>query len=457
MALALVAVYRYKRQFFFILTLALLSVVIIPLSGQAATIFQQVGVASPPVPVGSGARAMAMGGAFIATADDATAASWNPAGLIQLEKPELSIVGSYTDRHSDYTSDAHPEIDNNGHDSDLSLNYFSFTYPVSWIKNFVFSINYQRLYDFGRSFSHQFSYADSGLDLDQRISYDQSGHVGAAGLAAAIELTPEISLGLTMNIWTDQLGWENGWQEHYRSRASGSQAGTPVTIDTVIDDRYEAFSGINFNLGLLWETSRLGRFGAVIKTPFTASMTHVFEFRETTVYGPPTDTTIETGPLRSEEQVELQMPLSYGLGWAMRIGDAVTIGADIYRTHWENYILTDEQGNEFSPIDGRPAAQSEIDPTTHVRVGGEYVILRPHRQAAIPIRAGLFYDPEPNQAGTQDYFGLAMGCGYTWPRSSIDLAYQLRWGPDVDTGNLIATSSAEQIQHTLLASVIYYF
>ena len=31
-----------------------------------------------PNPVGSGARALGMGGAFIAVADDATSASWNP-------------------------------------------------------------------------------------------------------------------------------------------------------------------------------------------------------------------------------------------------------------------------------------------------------------------------------------------------------------------------------------------
>ncbi|MCJ7810524.1 MAG: hypothetical protein MUP26_09715, partial [Desulfobulbaceae bacterium] len=41
-------------------------------------------IPSSPNPVGSGARALGMGGAFIAIADDATAASWNPAGLIQL-------------------------------------------------------------------------------------------------------------------------------------------------------------------------------------------------------------------------------------------------------------------------------------------------------------------------------------------------------------------------------------
>ena len=33
-----------------------------------------------------------MGNAFIAVSDDGTAASWNPAGLSQLRRPELSVV-----------------------------------------------------------------------------------------------------------------------------------------------------------------------------------------------------------------------------------------------------------------------------------------------------------------------------------------------------------------------------
>ena len=36
---------------------------------------------------------MGLGGAFIAVADDATAVSFNPAGLAQLLKPEASFVG----------------------------------------------------------------------------------------------------------------------------------------------------------------------------------------------------------------------------------------------------------------------------------------------------------------------------------------------------------------------------
>ena len=41
---------------------------------------------------GIGARAMGMGGAFVAVADDATAAYWNPAGLGMLNKPELTFM-----------------------------------------------------------------------------------------------------------------------------------------------------------------------------------------------------------------------------------------------------------------------------------------------------------------------------------------------------------------------------
>src|SRR5258708_22341673 len=40
-----------------------------------------------------GARSLALGGAFVALADDATAAYANPAGLSILESPEVSIEG----------------------------------------------------------------------------------------------------------------------------------------------------------------------------------------------------------------------------------------------------------------------------------------------------------------------------------------------------------------------------
>ena len=42
--------------------------------------------------IGAGARAVALGGAFVAVADDASAGYWNPAGLTQLPGPIISLA-----------------------------------------------------------------------------------------------------------------------------------------------------------------------------------------------------------------------------------------------------------------------------------------------------------------------------------------------------------------------------
>ena len=260
----------------------------------AATLFQQVGIASSPNPVGSGARAMGMGGAFIGIADDATAASWNPAGLIQLEKPEVSLVGAYVDRREEFTADVNPESDNTGEVDAFDVNYFSAAYPFHLFENMVFSLNYQRLYDFSRRFSHRLDHADAGLDVTQEKHFAQDGYLGAMGLAGAVEITPRISLGATLNIWTGELVWDNGWTETYSETAVGTLGGVPTVIETRIVDDYSDFRGINGNFGLLWELSPGFTMGAVIKTPFEAVIDHDFRFAQTTTVEPPVDTTTTT-------------------------------------------------------------------------------------------------------------------------------------------------------------------
>ncbi|MBT5419472.1 MAG: hypothetical protein HOK80_01170 [Candidatus Cloacimonetes bacterium] len=53
---------------------------------------------------GAGARAAGMGGAFIGVADDATAITWNPGGLTQLYRPEVSVVGRFIAENYKYES-----------------------------------------------------------------------------------------------------------------------------------------------------------------------------------------------------------------------------------------------------------------------------------------------------------------------------------------------------------------
>ncbi len=421
----------------------------------AATIFEQVGIASSPSPVGSGARAMGMGGAFIGVADDATAASWNPAGLIQLEKPEASMVGACRYSAADYSSATHPEINNDDDVTDLNVNYFSLAYPFHLGKNMVVALNYQRLYEFKRNFSYRYDYGDAGLDLDQHTTFDQDGYLGALGIAGAIEITPRFSLGVTLNIWTDELLWRNGWTENYHTSTIGTENGVPVTINTRIEDDYADFRGINANLGVLWSINDALTFGAVFKTPFTATMTHEFNYNDVKTYGAPLNSTHPVS-IALKEDVALSMPMSYGVGCAYRFSDTVSMDIDLYRTHWSDYAIKNDQGEKFSPIDGRPFHLSNVQDTTHVRLGGEYLFVFHEKQAVLAMRGGLFLDQEPSQDDTKDFYGITLGTGVSYKKYVFDLAYQYRWARDVDTGNLIATSKADVDQHLLLCSLIIH-
>ena len=105
--------------------------------------------ATSPSPVGSGARAQGQALAFIGVADDATAASHNPGGLVQLERPEMSIVGSYFVRlERQDVSQPETVVANQTLDS-FDLNYLSVVYPFRFLqRSVVVSLNFQRLFDF---------------------------------------------------------------------------------------------------------------------------------------------------------------------------------------------------------------------------------------------------------------------------------------------------------------------
>jgi long-subunit fatty acid transport protein len=432
--------------------LFIFAIMLHPNSMQADTLFQQAGISSSPNPVGSGARAMGMGGAFIAIADDATAASWNPGGLIQLEKPELSIVGAYLNRKEDFSSQSKPEIENTGKANDLNINYFSAAYPFQLPRNVVVSLNYQRLYEFERNFSHFYDYSSLGVDLLQYKQYKQSGNIGALGLAYSFEVTPKFSLGATLNVWTDTAFWANGWEEILIEYGVGTVGGQPESSKTYITHKYSDFNGINGNFGFLWDLNKYLTLGAVIKTPFNARIHHEYSIRKTSSLDPN-----GSPPFSDSEKVKLRMPPSFGIGLAWRVSDALSFDLDVYRTRWCDYFFIDSNGNEFSPIDGRPRNDADAKNTTQVRFGGEYLIINPNRNLVIPIRAGIFYDPEPSHQRLRHFYGFAIGSGIAYRRIIFDMAYELRWSRDVDTGNLIATSRGDKTQHRLLASLIIHF
>ena len=79
----------------------------------------------------------------------------------------------------------------------------------------------------------------------------------------------------------------------------------------------------------------------------------------------------------------------------------------------------------------------------------------------VPLRAGFFYDPESADGKVKDFYGITVGSGIGYKRFIFDMAYQIRWGHNIDASNLISTrdddEKADVTQHLILASVIYHF
>jgi long-subunit fatty acid transport protein len=405
-------------------------------------------------PVGSGARALGMGGAFIAVADDATSASWNPGGLIQLEKPEISAVDAFFHRTEDNNVGTNPEASGRQSVSETRMNYFSAAYPFSLFShNMIVSLNYQNLFDFSREWRFPFIQQSERLSVSQDIDYRQKGSLFAIGLAYCLQITPNISSGLTLNFWEDGI-YDNQWEQKSYSHGTGNYVAFPFNIESDSYDRY-SFSGFNINLGLLWNINSKLTLGAVLKTPFKADLTHELTYDSSMTF-PDVPAANSTLSFSATEDENLDMPMSYGIGLAYRFSDQFTASLDIYRTEWDDFILKDADGIETSPITGRPINESNIVATHQVRTGAEYLIIKSNY--VIPLRAGLFYDPAPASGSPDNYFGFSLGSGIAYGRFIFDIAYQYRFGNNVGTSILKNLNFSQDVkEHTVYSSLIIHF
>lgn len=443
---------RFRKEFF----LFFLYMILIGFSNSSmAQVFEQIQIPSSPNPVGSGARALGMGGAFIAIADDATAASWNPGGLNQLERPEISIVEAYFQRTKDTTFTETPEASGDHDVSETKLNYFSLSYPFRFLnKNMTISINYQNLYDFTNKWYFPMHQRAEDLMVIQFVNADQTGNLSALGTSYCLEIIKNISLGVTFNLWEDSPFNKNQWEQSIRRNITGSFSGKEITGESYSKDTYD-FSGFNFNLGILWHINGKWTFGAVLKTPFTADLSHERNFSQSLQFSQNSEADFEIKDSFIGDE-KLTMPMSYGIGIAYRMSDKFTISADIYRTEWSDFIHEDANGNETSPITGTPENQADIGATHQVRIGAEYLIIKP--KYAIPLRGGVFYDPAPAKGSSDDYFGLSIGSGIAYGRYIFDIAFQYRFGNNVGESiseNIDFTQDVEE--YTIYSSLIIHF
>lgn len=429
---------------------AALACVLLLATGASA---QQVEFSSTVNPVGSGARATGMGGAFIAVADDATAASWNPAGLIQLEKPEFSIVYASSGQKQSYHSTLHTEINGSNRVDASGINYASIAQPfVLFKRNMIVSLNYQRMYEMNKqaAFAYQWDLGDGDF-LKDNINFWQRGYLYAVSPAFAVQVLPGLSLGVTINFWSSIFG-QNGWDTFYQASGSGMVGGLALQ-HAVTSRTTNRFEGRNAHVGALYNVTDAFSLGLVYKTGFDGRIKQGSYFYQEQTLG---TTSSISRPIEGASRFTMKMPPSYGMGLQYRVSDRLTFALDGYRTEWSKFLIEDQFGNKTNPLDGQPLDKGTLKDTVQVRFGTEYLFIGNDR--TIAVRAGVFSDPEPSKINVNRFWGMAFGTGYSAKRYGLDLSYQYRRGDNVD-GDVAAIQPkiTNVIQQSIMLSWIYYF
>ncbi len=433
------------------------------------------------VVVGSGARAFGMGGAFLARADDATAASWNPAGLSYLRRTEVSLVGVHNDFSQEIPrvslSEPVTTIDQlRGSVADFA----GFVYPLRLMgRTGAVQVSYQRSFSFTGTRRSEGPVGVKGFlpegekILPTEFTVDGSGGFDTLSLSSGFEVDTRLRLGLSVNRWI------KGFSQTVNR--PDAQTGGYRRIDSTWD-----ITGTNFNLGALFTPTPKLNLGAVLKTPFGAPV----RLTKTRTDLVPTSASVEAGepaiPSINAESgdVLIRFPRVYGFGISYRATNTITASADFTRTAWSQATITDffslaRKGLRPSDIDRygelpfpavEEGANGQAD-TNQMRMGAEWVLrLGQSGNVLLPVRAGFFRDGQPvivkltNPDGSPleikpTFSGLTAGIGVTAGGMLLDVAFIREFGtvPASRSNNGIADSTRKIRYNRVFASMMIRF
>jgi long-subunit fatty acid transport protein len=404
-------------------------------------------------PLGAGARGLGMGGAFIGVADDGTAASFNPAGLAQLRRTELALVGFNDEVRSTLTVPRRQGIETS---RTVARHYrpdfigLSVPFEVDG-KSLTVELSYQRAVDlFGRGGAtvldrRHLTDLDPDLpptiaDIIGRITPAASGAFHTAGLSAGYQLTSRLAVGASLNYWIAR------WTIHGQSDFHILIADAEFPLLHTDFDEQQRFQALGANFGMLLKYSRLS-VGAVVRLPFTADYTLLedsrqLDFIHTDVKGNPL-----VDPLAFQVKSRLHWPRSAGVGIALRPFKGMTLAGDYVRSQWSGSFIEDvpsgalltarQTGPDGTPLESftnrnffdlLPATQTATEDTDQWRAGGEYLVVLPG--IIVPLRGGYFRDRSPIVDLGADrgrlIKGFTVGAGVNFKQLALDVAFERR-------------------------------
>ena len=407
-----------------------------------------------------GARSLGLGGAFAALADDATAAFANPAGLIQLTRPEASIEGRYWSYSTPYTVGGRVSGEATGigldgpirvEDSEFDtseISFLSFVYPGH---DWTLALSRHQSARFETFSRTQGLFTDDRIDDPQPrcllgsdvcrypdFTNEATISIVSTTASVAFRLTDAFSLGVGLSYLEGDLQLTRSQYEPIPETLPLGFFGPNAYLDEARLGTGEfEFDNTDWgvNLGFLWFPTRQLSLGGFFRQGGS------FPGIGAEISGPLLDPPVPVGSIgRSDSSIPLKVPNVYGLGLAYRSkGGSWTTSFEWDRVLYSSIVRS---------IGGSPLVDTDeitLDDADEFRFGFEYAVLG--WKPLVAFRGGIWHDPDHTiqtfendpleQAllpGGQDDTHLSLGCGIAFKNLQIDVGVDL--SDLVDTGAL---------------------
>lgn len=343
-----------------------------------------------------GCRALAIGGAFVAVADDPSAIFHNPAGLVYQERAfNLSIDGFYISPIHEYVTTGGARVESR---YKSSVPQFFLTYRAT-----------NRL---TIGFGFYVPYAGGGVDWKESVQVQPFKSImGVYSLTPTIsyKFSEKLSLGFNLNFYGGELDidMEDAIFGPMKSEEKGS--------------------AVSAGLGLMFKPSQRVSIGLGVRGP--AKMTLTGRTSVTL-----TDPLLGTFQILLDSETSFDLPWDIELGLAYRLTENLLLSTSAQYTMWSALDKVEKVMKNVPGIGDIEETQiMNYEDILILRAGFEYFIT-----GGVILRGGLGYDRCACPEDTLDYkgnidvdkFTLIGGIGYRTGRTQIDFVYAYAAGEE---------------------------
>ena len=316
---------------------------------------------------GAGARPYGMGFAYTAVSDDAFALLFNPAGLADVRRRELTL--GLRQRSSELTN-SYGVTEASKTASSTCLDHIAVVYPYPTFRGSlvlaagVFAVGSSDLESVKNATLYD-------IPADVQNIYIQSGTIYQYHFGLGVDISPEIAAGLSLVIWDESVDFTD--EIDYADADSQAVWRDDVSMD---------LDGFSINMGLMFKASDAVRIGLSASSPTWLSYEGdgITTYEGTYASGGGWTTDDQTGIIDEE----YTLPMRFNGGAAVRLA-SLTFAADASfcdysQAKYNGLVISDE-------LD--PARSDVFDAVWSFHVGAELTL----PQAPIRFRGGFSYVP----------------------------------------------------------------